>query len=38
MKQPAIYNTAEHQSTNRLNRLAVWHVTGSLGSQAPLLN
>ena len=37
VKKPTVYNTAEHQSTIRLKRLAVWHAFGSLGSQAPLL-
>jgi len=37
VKQPTRYNTAEHQSTIRLNRLVVWHAAGSFGSQAPLL-
>jgi hypothetical protein len=37
VKHPITYNTAEHQSTIRLKRLAVWHEAGSFGSQAPLL-
>ena len=38
VKQPTMYNTAEHQRTIRLKRLAVWHAVGSFGSQAPFLS
>src|ERR1017187_8977995 len=37
VKQPIRYRVAEHHSTIRLKRLAVWHAVGSSGSQAPLL-
>ena len=36
-KQPTMYNAADNQSTTRLTPLAVWHVVGSFGLQAPLL-